>query len=247
MNDRLGETGRSIGTTTRAARAEPITWFVYVDTRRVRVSSRSTERCSPRCRPIRSRKWHRNRCPSRPPPRSTRPSRSPRDRCSRSPRRTETLSYRRARELLDPVCDSSSTVAVGRGTRWVGRNDDSRLALSGTRTRRRPHRSRLDVALAGNDRPRIDSVAVGGPMETHTTHSPHSTVLQTVPQTQTAIGSSPAIWSVRSTAFPTIVSTSTGRCRSRKHVNKSSRRSLRSIRPIDPFATSRTISQHGRR
>ncbi|MWV40383.1 AAA family ATPase [Natrialba sp. INN-245] len=116
MNDRLGETGRSIGTTTRAARAEPITWFVYVDTRRVRsefafyrtvlsaLSTDSIPESGVGTDALRDRLQ---------------------DRLARRDRRAivavdhhdepETLSYRRARELLDPVCDSSSTVAVGRG------------------------------------------------------------------------------------------------------------------------------------
>ncbi|MEY7851213.1 Cdc6/Cdc18 family protein [Natrarchaeobius sp. A-rgal3] len=117
MNDRLGETGRSIGTTTRAARAEPITWFVYVDARRVRsefafyravLSALSTEAIPESgvgTAALRDRLQ---------------------DRLARHDRRAivaidhhdepETLSYRRARELLDPVSESLSTVAVGRDT-----------------------------------------------------------------------------------------------------------------------------------
>ncbi len=114
MNDRLGAASRTIGTTTRAGSSGPVTWFVYVDTRRVDsafafyravlsvVTSDSVpesgvgtdDLCERLCRGL-----------------------------SRVDRRAivavdhhdepETLSYERVRELLEPAGDSVSTIAVG--------------------------------------------------------------------------------------------------------------------------------------
>ncbi|THE65187.1 AAA family ATPase [Salinadaptatus halalkaliphilus] len=116
LNDRFGAPSRSIGTTTRAGRTEPVTWFVTVDGRRVEsafafyravLSVLSTD----------------------PVPESgigtgdleTRLA----SRLERHGRRAvvaidhhdepETLGYDRVCDLLEPVGDSVSTVAVGRG------------------------------------------------------------------------------------------------------------------------------------
>lgn len=114
LNDRLGDASRAIGTTTRDQQVEPVTWFVYVDGRRVESpfafyravlsvlspdpvpeSGIGTDQLRDRLR----------------------------DRLSRSDRRAvvaidhhdepETLAYDRACDLLEPVADSVSTVAVG--------------------------------------------------------------------------------------------------------------------------------------
>ncbi len=114
MNERLGETSGTMGTTTRAGSPGPVTWFVYVDTRRVDsafafyravlsvVSNDSVPEsgvgtdalCERLCK-----------------------------RLSRADRRAviavdhhdepETLTYDRARDLLGPASENVSTVAVG--------------------------------------------------------------------------------------------------------------------------------------
>ncbi|WP_049921411.1 Cdc6/Cdc18 family protein [Halopiger djelfimassiliensis] len=114
LNERLGESSRSIATTTRAGSTGPVTWFVYVDGRRVEsafafyravLSVVSADAV----------------------PESGIGTDELRDRLGallgRRDRRAvvaidhhdepETLSYDRVRELLVPVADSTSTVAVG--------------------------------------------------------------------------------------------------------------------------------------
>ncbi|RQH01729.1 Cdc6/Cdc18 family protein [Natrarchaeobius oligotrophus] len=114
MNDRFGESSQSIRTTTRGERTEPTTWFVYVDARRVG-SSFAFYRAllsviSPEPVPesgIGTGALHDRLC----------------DRLARHDRRAvvaidhhdepETLAYDRVCELLEPVDDSVSPVAVG--------------------------------------------------------------------------------------------------------------------------------------
>ncbi|MFP8951539.1 Cdc6/Cdc18 family protein [Natrialbaceae archaeon A-arb3/5] len=114
LNERFGEASQPIGTSTRAGRAGPVTWFVYVDARRVQsefafyravLSVLSTE----------------------PVPESGVGTDELRDRLQRRLARhdrravvaidhhdePETLSHDRARELLDATSESVSVVAVG--------------------------------------------------------------------------------------------------------------------------------------
>ncbi|MFC4543266.1 Cdc6/Cdc18 family protein [Halosolutus amylolyticus] len=114
MNDRLGESSRTIGTTTRAGSPGPVTWFVYADARRVDspfafyravlsvVSSEPVPESG-----VGTDELLERLC----------------DRLSRPDRRAvvaidhhdepETLGYERVRELLEPAGDSVSTLAVG--------------------------------------------------------------------------------------------------------------------------------------
>ena len=115
LNDRLGESSRRIGTTTRAGSTDPTTWFVYVDGRRV-------DSAFAFYRAILSV------LASAPVPNSGIGTDELRDRlreCLDRPTHRAvvaidhhdepgTLSYERACELLEPVSDRVSTVAVGR-------------------------------------------------------------------------------------------------------------------------------------
>ncbi|NKE34804.1 AAA family ATPase [Natronococcus sp. JC468] len=114
LNARLGEPTRSIGTTTRAGSSGAVTWFVYVDARRVgspfafyravlsMVSNDAVPESGVGTDALRERL---------------------RTRFSRPDRRAvvaidhhdepETLSYGRVRELVEPVDDAVTTVAVG--------------------------------------------------------------------------------------------------------------------------------------
>lgn len=114
LNDRLGDASRAIGTTTRDQQVDPVTWFVYVDGRRVEspfafyravlsvLSPNPVPKSGIGTDQLRDRL---------------------RDRLSRPDRRAvvaidhhdepETLAYDRACDLLEPVADSVSTVAVG--------------------------------------------------------------------------------------------------------------------------------------
>ncbi|RQG92071.1 Cdc6/Cdc18 family protein [Natrarchaeobius chitinivorans] len=123
MNDRLGGNDRSIRTATRADRTDPVTWFVYVDARRIQsefalyrtilsvLSAEPIPESGIGTGALRDRL---------------------RERLARHDRRAvvaidhhdepETLSYERAREYLEPVADDVSTVAVGcdAPTGWGG-------------------------------------------------------------------------------------------------------------------------------
>ncbi|ELY57876.1 Cdc6/Cdc18 family protein [Natronococcus jeotgali] len=114
LNARLGEPTRSIGTTTRAGSSGAVTWFVYVDARRVgspfsfyravlsMVSNDAVPESGVGTDALRERL---------------------RTRFSRPDRRAvvaidhhdepESLSYGRVRELVEPVDDAVATVAVG--------------------------------------------------------------------------------------------------------------------------------------
>ncbi|WP_121740984.1 Cdc6/Cdc18 family protein [Natronorubrum halophilum] len=129
LNERLGESTRTIGTTTRAGSMGPITWFVYVDGRRVEsafafyrtvlsvLSTESVPASGVGTDEFRERL---------------------RDRLDRPNHRAvialdhhdepETLSYGRVRDLLEPVDGSVSTVAVGQTVpdRW----DDEQPTVS---------------------------------------------------------------------------------------------------------------------
>ncbi|AGB38410.1 Cdc6/Cdc18 family protein [Natronococcus occultus] len=123
LNERLGESTRTIGTTTRAGSSGTVTWFVYVDARRVgspfsfyrtvlsMISSESVPESGVGTDDLRERLQ---------------------SRLSRPDRRAvvaidhhdepETLGYDRVRELLDPVDDGVATVAVGQTepADWTG-------------------------------------------------------------------------------------------------------------------------------
>lgn len=123
LNARLGEPTRSIGTTTRAGSSGAVTWFVYVDARRVgspfafyravlsMVSNDAVPESGVGTDALRERL---------------------RTRFSRPDRRAvvaidhhdepETLSYGRVRELVEPVDDAVTTVAVGQSEPedWTG-------------------------------------------------------------------------------------------------------------------------------
>ncbi|ELY51687.1 Cdc6/Cdc18 family protein [Natronolimnohabitans innermongolicus] len=122
LNERLGESTRSIGTTTRAGSTEPVTWFVYVDGRRVESAFAFYRAVLSVLSP-------------EPIPESGVGTDALRERlCNRLLRpdhravvavdhhdEPDTLEYERALELLDPVADSVSTVAVGTRVpeRWI--------------------------------------------------------------------------------------------------------------------------------
>ncbi|MDQ2049455.1 AAA family ATPase [Natronolimnohabitans sp. A-GB9] len=114
LNERFGASTRTIGTTTRAGSDEPVTWFVYVDGRRV-------ESAFTFYRAVLSV------VATEPVPESGIGTDALRDRLEdrlmRPDRRAvvaidhhdepETLDFERACELLEPVAESVSTVAVG--------------------------------------------------------------------------------------------------------------------------------------
>ncbi|ARS90458.1 Cdc6/Cdc18 family protein [Natrarchaeobaculum aegyptiacum] len=123
LNDRLGDASRAIGTTTRDEQVEPVTWFVYVDGRRVEspfafyravlsvLSPDPVPQSGIGTDQLRERL---------------------RERLARPDRRAvvavdhhdepETLAYEQACDLLEPVADSVSTVAVGQRepAGWAG-------------------------------------------------------------------------------------------------------------------------------
>ncbi|ELY96706.1 cell division control protein 6 [Natrialba chahannaoensis JCM 10990] len=117
LNDRLGESSRSIATTTRAGSTGPVTWFVYVDGRRVESAFAFYQAVL-------------SVISAEPVPESGIGTDDLRDRLTtrlaRHDRRAivaidhhdepETLRYERARELLEPVSDSVATMAVGQST-----------------------------------------------------------------------------------------------------------------------------------
>ena len=115
LNERLGESTRTIGTTTRAGSSEPATWFVYVDGRRVESafafyrailsvlsadpvpeSGIGTDELRDRLRDQLDRPTHRAVV------------------AIDHHDEPGTLSYDRVLELLEPVGEHVSTVAVGR-------------------------------------------------------------------------------------------------------------------------------------
>ncbi|MFC6716681.1 Cdc6/Cdc18 family protein [Natrialbaceae archaeon GCM10025810] len=123
LNERFGDSHRWIETTTRAGSGRPVTWFVYVDGRRVEsafafyravlsvLSAEAVPESGVGTDELRDRLC---------------------DRLDRADRRAvvaidhhdepETLAYDRATELLEPVGGSVSTVAVGRRdpVGWAG-------------------------------------------------------------------------------------------------------------------------------
>ncbi|QSW99651.1 Cdc6/Cdc18 family protein [Haloterrigena alkaliphila] len=115
LNERLGESTGTIGTTTRAGSGEPTTWFVYVDGRRVESAFAFYRAVLSVLSPD-------------PVPERGVGTDDIRDRlrdCLGHPSHRavvavdhhdepDTLSYARGRELLEPVADHVSTVAVGR-------------------------------------------------------------------------------------------------------------------------------------
>ncbi|ADB61827.1 Cdc6-related protein AAA superfamily ATPase- like protein [Haloterrigena turkmenica DSM 5511] len=115
LNQQLGESTRSIGTTTRAGQTGSSTWFVYVDGRRVEsafalyrtvlsvLSSDSVPESGVGTDDLRDRLQQQLARPDRHAVVAVDHHDEP-----------ETLAYERARELLEPVADSVSTVAVGR-------------------------------------------------------------------------------------------------------------------------------------
>ncbi|ADD04514.1 Orc1-type DNA replication protein [Natrialba magadii ATCC 43099] len=117
LNDRLGESSRSIATTTRAGSNGPVTWFVYVDGRRVESAFAFYQAVL-------------SVISAEPVPESGIGTDDLRERLTarlaRHDRRAvvaidhhdepETLRYERARELLEPVSDSVATMAVGQST-----------------------------------------------------------------------------------------------------------------------------------
>ncbi|ELY93319.1 cell division control protein 6 [Natrialba hulunbeirensis JCM 10989] len=122
LNDRLGESSRSIATTTRAGSTGPVTWFVYVDGRRVESAFAFYQAVL-------------SVISAEPVPESGIGTDDLRERLTarlaRHDRRAvvaidhhdepETLRYERARELLEPVSDSVATIAVGQSTpeKWA--------------------------------------------------------------------------------------------------------------------------------
>ncbi|WP_436344699.1 Cdc6/Cdc18 family protein [Natronorubrum sp. FCH18a] len=114
LNDRLSESTQAIGTTTRAGSTEPVTWFVYVDARRVGsafafyravlsvVSTDPVPESGVGTGELRERLGERVARPDRRAVVAIDHHDEP-----------ETLSYGRVCELLEPVADSVSTVAVG--------------------------------------------------------------------------------------------------------------------------------------
>ena len=114
MNERLGEPERTMGTTTRTGSHGPVTWFVYVDTRRVdsafafyrAVLSVISDDSVPESG-VGTEALCERLC----------------DRLARADRQAvvaidhhdepETLAYDRVLQLLEPASDSVSTVAVG--------------------------------------------------------------------------------------------------------------------------------------
>ncbi|WP_339102608.1 AAA family ATPase [Haloterrigena salinisoli] len=117
LNERLGESSRSIGTTTRAGRTGPSTWFVYVDGRRVEsafafyrtvlsvLSGESVPESGVGTDDLRERLREQLGRPDRHAVVAIDHHDEP-----------ETLTYGRVRELLEPIADGVSTVAVGRET-----------------------------------------------------------------------------------------------------------------------------------
>ncbi|SDJ48173.1 Cdc6/Cdc18 family protein [Natronorubrum texcoconense] len=114
LNERLSESTRAIGTTTRAGSTEPVTWFVYVDGRRVEsafafyravLSVISTE-------PVPESGVGTDELRERLGERVARPDRRAVVAIDHHDE-PETLSYDRVCELLEPLSDSVSTVAVG--------------------------------------------------------------------------------------------------------------------------------------
>ncbi|WP_247002217.1 Cdc6/Cdc18 family protein [Halosolutus gelatinilyticus] len=114
MNERFGESSQAMGTTTRGGSSGPVTWFVYVDARRVDsafafyravlsvVSSDTVPESGVGTDDLRDRLC---------------------DRLSRHDRRAivaidhhdepETLAYGRVRSLLEPAAESVTAIAVG--------------------------------------------------------------------------------------------------------------------------------------
>ncbi|APX96713.1 Cdc6/Cdc18 family protein [Natronorubrum daqingense] len=114
LNERLGEPTRAIGTTTRAASSKPVTWFIHVDGRRVEsdfafyrtvlsvVSNNHVPESGVGTADLRDRLAERLSRPDRKAIVAIDHHDEP-----------QTLSYGRVRELLEPLADSVSTVAVG--------------------------------------------------------------------------------------------------------------------------------------
>ncbi|MFC4438923.1 MULTISPECIES: Cdc6/Cdc18 family protein [Natrialbaceae] len=114
LNDRLGETTRTMGTTTRAGSTGPVTWFVYVDARRVesafafyrtvlsRISAESVPESGVGTDDLRERLCSRLERPDRRAVIAVDHYDEP-----------ETLSYERVRELVEPSAENVSTIAVG--------------------------------------------------------------------------------------------------------------------------------------
>ncbi|MFA9426366.1 Cdc6/Cdc18 family protein [Natronorubrum sp. A-ect3] len=114
LNDRLSEPTRTIGTTTRAGSTGPVTWFVYVDGRRVESAFAFYQEVL-------------SVLSQEPVPKSGVGTDDLRDRlCNRLGRpdhravialdhhdEPESLAYDRTHDLLEPVAESVSTVAVG--------------------------------------------------------------------------------------------------------------------------------------
>jgi Cdc6-like AAA superfamily ATPase len=114
LNERLGEPTRTIGTTTRAGSSGTVTWFVYVDTRRVgspfafyrtvlsMISPDSVPESGVGTDDLRERLCARLSRPDRRAVVAVDHHDEP-----------ETLSYDRVRELVEPASESISTLAVG--------------------------------------------------------------------------------------------------------------------------------------
>ncbi|MDG5818856.1 AAA family ATPase [Natronococcus sp. A-GB7] len=114
LNERLGEPTRTIGTTTRAGSSGTVTWFVYVDARRVgspfafyrtvlsMISPDSVPESGVGTDDLRERLCTRLSRPDRRAVVAVDHHDEP-----------ETLSYDRVRELVEPASESISTLAVG--------------------------------------------------------------------------------------------------------------------------------------
>ncbi len=114
LNERLGEPTRTIGTTTRAGSTGTVTWFVYVDTRRVgspfafyrtvlsMISPDSVPESGVGTDDLRERLCTRLSRPDRRAVVAVDHHDEP-----------ETLSYDRVQELVEPASESVSTLAVG--------------------------------------------------------------------------------------------------------------------------------------
>jgi Cdc6-like AAA superfamily ATPase len=123
LNERLGETTRTMGTTTRAGSTDPVTWFVYVDARRIEsafsfyrtvlsmISAESVPESGVGTADLRDRLCERLARPDRRAIVAIDHHDEP-----------ETLSYERARELVDPASEDVATIAVGQTEPedWIG-------------------------------------------------------------------------------------------------------------------------------